>query len=433
MQVGQNQIKERSIAVKMIKAKKHDFVNGKTLLVTIDIGKTTNMGYCRCPGGTEVKPFEFFNHAEGFQRLWGCICKVKTANHLEKVVVGIESTGAYGEPLTHYLSQRGVRVVQVNPLHTKRLKELQGNSPGKTDRKDPKVIADIIELGHALTVIIPEGVAADLRRLTHARERTLQRRTVLYNQLQDLVFILFPEFLQVMKKIKSRTVRYLLQHYPTPQDIVKCGLEVLVSIVRQISCRRLKRERVETLYEAACKSVGIEQGQRSIVFEIQEILSWIETCDRFTGKLEQQMSDLLKQIPYSRSILSIKGIGEVTAAGLIGEVGDFRKFRTLSEILKLAGLDLFEISSGQHQGARHISKRGRSLLRKLLYFAAINTIRQGGVMYETYQRYLQRGMIKGKALVAIARKLLRVLFALVRDHSEYAVNYYEIENLKLAA
>jgi transposase len=318
-------------------------------------------------------------------------------------------------------------------LHTKRLKELQGNSPGKTDRKDPKVIADIIELGHALTVVIPEGVTADLRRLTHARERTLQRRTVLYNQLQDLVFIVFPEFLQVIKKIQSRTARHLLKHYPTPKDIVKCGLETLVSIVRQVSCRRLKTERAEALYEAAWKSVGIEQGQRSIVFEIQEILSWIETCDRFIAKLEQQMSDLLKQIPYSRSILSIKGIGEVTAAGLIGEVGDFRNFRTLSEIMKLAGLDLFEISSGQHKGARHISKRGRSLLRKLLYFAAINTVRQGGVMHKTYQSYLQRGMIKGKALIAIARKLLRILFALVRDHSEYVVNYSEIKSLKLAA
>ncbi len=62
------------------------------------------------------------------------------------------------EPLTQFLrSKKGVRLVQVNPMHTKRLKELSGNSPLKTDRKDPKVIADIIELGHALTVVIPEG------------------------------------------------------------------------------------------------------------------------------------------------------------------------------------------------------------------------------------------------------------------------------------
>ena len=102
--------------------------------------------------------------------------------------------------MQHFLLKRSVTMVQVNPLHTKRLKELQGNSPGKTDRKDPKVIADIIELGHALTVVIPEGAAAELRRLTQARERAIRRRTALFNQIQDLVFMVFPEFLQVMNK-----------------------------------------------------------------------------------------------------------------------------------------------------------------------------------------------------------------------------------------
>ena len=90
---------------------------------------------------------------------------------MEHVVVGFESTGAYAEPLIHFLRQREIQIVQVNPLHTRKLKELQGNSPNKTDQKDPKVIADIIELGHALTVVVPEGAAADLRRLTNARER----------------------------------------------------------------------------------------------------------------------------------------------------------------------------------------------------------------------------------------------------------------------
>ena len=61
------------------------------------------------------------------------------------------------------------------------------------------------------------------------------------------------------------------------------------------------------------------------------------------------MQSYLQQIPYSVSLLSIKGFGVVTVAGLIGEVGDFKKFDTHSEIMKLAGFDLFEVSSGQHQ------------------------------------------------------------------------------------
>ena len=416
-----------------IETKKQKIVNAKTLIVAIDIGKTTDTGYCRCPSGEECKPFEFSNNAEGFRKLWDRICWMKTSHHLEEVVVGFESTGAYGEPLVHYLRQKPVKLVQVNPMHTKRMKELQGNSPGKTDRKDPKVIADIIGLGHALSVVIPEGAAAELRRLTLARERSIERRTALYNQLQDLVFIVFPEFLQVMKDIKTQTAQYLLRHYPTPQDMVACGSEELIRILRQVSRGKLGKVRAQALYDAAVQSVGLQEGRRGILLETEEILSGLEACKRFIEKMEEEMVPYLEQIPYSDSLLSVKGIGKITVAGLIGEVGDFRQFHTLREVMKLAGLDLFEISSGKHKGNRHISKRGRPLLRKLLYFAAINTIRKGGVMHASYQRYLERGMPKIKALIAIARKLLGILFALVRDHSQYVENYSPKEVLKLAA
>jgi transposase len=236
-----------------------------------------------------------------------------------------------------------------------------------------------------------------------------------------------------MKDVKTQTAQYLLRHYPTPQDMVACGSEALIRILRQVSRGKLGKERAQALYDAAVQSVGLEEGRRGILLEMEEIVSGLEACKRFIERMEEEMVPYLEQIPYCDSLLSVKGIGEITVAGLIGEVGDFRQFRTLREVMKLAGLDLFEISSGKHKGNRHISKRGRPLLRKLLYFAAINTIRKGGVMHASYQRYLERGMPKIKALIAIARKLLGILFALVRDHSQYVENHSPKEVLKLAA
>jgi len=409
-----------------VNTKKLKRVNEKMLIAAVDIGKVKHTGYWRCPDGAEIKPFDFFNNGRGFQKFWDGICQAKKAHLIEEVVVGFESTGSYAEPLLHFLRKRGVRLVQVNPFHSKKLRELQGNSPSKTDQKDPKVIADIMELGHALTVIIPEGAAAELRRLTNARERMIERRTVLFNQLQDLVFMIFPEFLEVMRGVKSRSSQYLLRTCPTPEEIIKKGLEDLTQELKKVSRGKLGRDRAEALYKVAWESVGIKEGQKSIVLEITECLLLIEASERFIGGLEKEMVDHLREVSYSRCILSIKGIGKVTAAGLIGEVGDFRQFHTLSEILKHAGLDLFEISSGKRKGKRRISKRGRSLLRKLLFFASINTVRKGGVMHEPYQRYLQRGMPRNKALIAIARKLLKVIFALVRDHHTFQRDYIEV-------
>ena len=64
-------------------------------------------------------------------------------------------------------------------------------------------------------------------------------------------------------------------------------------------------------------------------------------------------------------------------------------------------------------------------MRKLLFFAAINIVRKGGILHKQYQSYLQRGMVKMKALIAVARKLLGIIFALVRDHRDYIENYSE--------
>ena len=413
--------------------KKLKRISEQTLLVTVDIGKVKHTGYYRFPDGTDGKTFEFCNSRRGFEEMWQQVCRAKRFRNLTEVVVGFESTGPYAEPLLHFLRRHDVRLVQVNPLHTKRLKELQGNSPNKTDQKDPKVIADIIGLGHALTVIIPEGTVAELRRLTQARERSIQRMSVLMSQLQDLIFLIFPEFMPVMKDITIKSTQYLLKNYPIPHDVVETGVELLTQILKKVSRGRLGRERAEELYHAATESVGIVEGQDSIVLEIKEIVSTIEDIERFASKLEKHMSKHLEEVSYSRFILSLKGIGEITAAGLIGEMGDFRKYRTISEVLKHAGLDLFEISSGKHKGNRRISKRGRPLLRKLLFFASINVVRKSGILHRQYQRHLQKGMPKVKALVAISRKLLSIIFALVRDHCIYTVNYSKLKQLKEAA
>ena len=405
--------------MKMIKTKKQRIVNGKTLIVTVDISKDKHFGYWRCPDGTDVKPFSFPNNGTGFSEFWERISRAKEIHRLDEIVFGYESTGPYAEALVHFMKARGVRLVQVNPMHTKRVKELQGNSPNKTDQKDPKIIADIIELGRALTVVIPEGPAAELRRLTQARERSTERHTALVNQLQSLLAIIFPEFLQVLNNVKTATAQCLLKHCPTPRSLVAFGLDNLTETMWDVSRGRMKEDRAKALYEAAEASIGVVEGQASILLETQAILAAMEASEKFTEGLEKEMSHHLKQFPYSNCLLSIKGIGEVTAAGLIGDVGDFRKYSTLGEIMKLAGLDLYEVSSGKHQGTRRISKRGRPLMRKLLYFFAVRSVRSGGLMEHQYQRYLDRGMLKTKAVIAIARKLLRIIFAIVRDNSAF--------------
>ncbi len=419
--------------MKNSKTKKIKNINKKTLIVTMDIGKTVHYGYCRAPNGEDVKPFPFYNNRKSFNKFWDQVCQFKAEKNLKDIVVGFESTGSYAEPVCNFLREKPVELVQINPMHSKRIKELEGNSPNKTDKKDPRVIADVISLGHALTLVVPEGAAAELRRLAHARERALKSRTAMLNQLQDLMFIIFPEFSQVMKDTKTKSAQYLIRNHPTSDSIVAMGQKRLTAILRKVSRGKLGAERARELFKAAQASVGIQEGRESILIETQHLVSNIENQDQFIEELEQQMEHYLEQISYSQSILSIKGIGTVTTAGLIGEVGDFKKFNTIAEVMKLAGLDLYEISSGKHNGQRRISKRGRPLMRKLLFFAAINAVKSKGIMHGYYNQMLDRGMLKMKALIAVSRKLLAIIFALVRNNMHYVENYSCIHDSKLAA
>jgi len=281
-------------------------------------------------------------------------------------------------------------------------------------------------------LVVPEGPAAELRRLTQARERAIKSRTAMINQLQHLIFVIFPEFLKVLN-ISTKSAKYLIKRYMTPEKICVLGLASLSQQLKKVSYGKIGPDRARQLYDAACNSTGISEGQQSIVFEIEHLIGRIEAEDEFIESLQKQMKLYLQQIDYSKNILSIKGLGEVTVAGLIGEVADFKKFDTISEITKLAGLDLYEISSGKHRGQRRSSKRGRPLMRKLLFFAAINAVKSKGIMHAKYQQMLARGMLKMKALIAISRKLLGLIFAIVRDNTKYIQNYSDDYHFKLAA
>jgi transposase len=398
-------------------------VKDGTLIVAVDIGMEMNRGYCTTPDGRSTKPFKFENTREGLDTLWAMIRTGKDRFKCNEVIVGYESTGPDGEPMVHYLMKKPVRMVQVNPMHTKKVKEINDNSSLKTDDKDPRVIADIIKLGRALSIVVPEGDAAYLRRLNNSRERHVRERTALYNQLQQWVFLLFPEFRTVIKNIKCRTPLYLLKKYPTPEALSVLETHILGEEMRKKRRGKFREGHADRLINLARNTVGIREGAAGLSMDIRHILVQLEMLKTLIAEIESEMEIALRRIPYRSKLFSIKGLGVVSVAGIIGEIGDFKKFGTQPEIMKLAGLDLYEISSGKMKGQRRISKRGRSLLRKILYYAAIQTIRKNGILHDYYTRLTDRGMKRMMALVAVSRKLLGIIYAMVRDDSEYSVNF----------
>jgi len=220
--------------------------------------------------------------------------------------------------------------------------------------------------------------------------------------------------------MESKTSLTLLKHYTTPEQILHAGRKSLSQLLHRASRGQLSAASAQRLIEAASTTVGLQEGMEATTFAIRNIVASLERIQEEIITIEKALAQVLDQIPYAPQILSIPGVGKITLALLLGEAGDLRRYHKAEELIKLAGLNLFEISSGAHQGRRHISKRGHPLLRKCLFFAALRTVKSGGAFREVYLRWTETNhMQKTKALVAISRKLLGLLFALVRDHVAY--------------
>jgi transposase len=400
----------------MVVTRREDVKIGQgTALVGIDVGMESNVCRFRAVFGKESKPLSFGHGQTEYERFWAESQRFALEQGCCDVVYGYESTGVYGAPLAWFLARKGAKVVQVNPMHVKKAKEITDNSPNKTDKKDPRVVLDVLQMGRFLTVVIPTAEAGELRAMTNARERLLARRTELYNQLHALVFMVFPELLKLVGNIRTKTVRHLLTLCVLPCDVVTLGQAQLAAELRRVSRGRKGAQQAQQLFEAAKVSVGVASGAASIKQEIDIVLAEVEMVEQHIGELERSMRQTVAKLPLYELFRSIRGLGTLTIAALLGEVGSFSDFSRLREIMKFAGLNLFELSSGKHQGRRRISKRGRNYMRKFLFFAAMVMARKGGVFHDIYNRHLANGMKRTQALTALARRLLGILFSMARS------------------
>lgn len=390
------------------------------LIVGVDIGKRSHVASSFLRGGSLPKKVRFGNDRHGFNVLLHHIGAWRKLGGYKNVIVGLESTGHYWEALAYWLQERGVKVVQVNPLHVKKSKETLDNSPGKTDVKDALLIADLIGQGKYLTLVLPRGVFAELRQLVGLRSRLMVERTAKLNLLHASVDRIFPEFSRVFKDLSGKMARYILRHFPSPGEVFSMSLSELVVRLKRDCYKGLRREKIKALRDAAESSVGVREALLSARYVLHDTLDGLEQLLEKIDLVESRIVRLVAEVDEARFLLSVRGIGVITVATVVSETCGMKHYDSAGCVLKLAGLNLYEISSGQRKGVRRISKRGRALLRTVLYFAALRQAKPGAPLYDFYMRLVSRGMVKIKAIVAVACKLVRLLFALVRDGRYYS-------------
>ena len=397
-------------------------VKESTLVVGTDIGSTTQYARAFDWRGIELgKVFTFSNSREGFEAFKAWMQHLQDKYRKSDVIVGIEPTGHYWFDLGAYLEDEGILLVMVNPYAVKQTKELDDNSQSKNDRKDPKVIAKLVTEGYSAPYT-PDGVYADLRIMVTNRKRLIREMTQIKNRFARWFAIYFPEYTDVFGDYEAQSSMLLLKKVCTPEAIVELGAEKINQIWRDAKLRAVGMKRATTLCETAKRSIGLKKGSSAAWYEMKLLLEDYEYKKAQLDAVMEEIEKLCRKIPESEQMLAIKGIGVITVAGFLAEVGDVRRFESPRQIQKLAGLSLRENSSGKHKGQTTISKRGRSNLRAVLFNAAIPLIATNPEFKSLHEYYTTRAnnpLKKKQSVIAISCKLIRVFYAILANGVTY--------------
>ena len=374
---------------------------GERLIVPIDVAKEDFFMTLMSAEQTVLKTIKW-RHPQ--QTRW--LIERLTSLEAESLEAVLEPSGTYGDALGYQLRLAGAKVYRIGPKRVHDAAEVFDGVPSLHDAKAAYLIGRL----HLQGVSQPwrevderrRGLQAPLKRLEWARER-YQRAL---NRLEALLARHWPEAPYCLD-LQSVSLLRLLACYGDPAAVA-ADPETAGKQLRQIGGHWLKSRKIEALLESAATTVGVPlvADERALLEELaQELLQSREYCRRIERYLAEQV-----RLEAGLRLLA-QAVGHTTAVVLYCALGNPSHYSDAASYLKAAGLNLKERSSGKHKGQLKLTKRGPSVARYYLYFAALRLIAQAGPAQRWYQAKVARdGGLKRKAIAALMRKLTKALW-----------------------
>ena len=398
-------------------------ITPSTLIIGIDIAKDKHVARAQDDRGLDFgKRLVFENRIFGFKALVEWAVQHQEKHKKDHVIFGVEPTGHYWKSLAYYLTAKGYDFVVVNPMHVKKSKELDDNSPTKNDTKDAKVIAQLIKDGRYSVPNLLDGMYAELRECVKIRDQLTEQLMITEGRIQNVIQRYFPEFFDVFGDWEGKAALCTLKRFPFPSDIQELTPEKVLEKWKPFVKRGVGIKRATQLVETAQNSIGVKVG---LTFAKRELAYLIEQYELYKKQLEEldgELEAMVETLPGAPQMMNISGLGAVTVGLFFAEVGDISKYSHPQQLVNLAGLSLREHSSGKFKGQTRITKRGRKRLRRALYLAIRPLVAHNPTFKTLHQYYTKRPdrpLKKQQSLIALCCKLLRVLFVIGQKQCEF--------------
>ena len=346
------------------------------------------------------------------------------------IKVGMESTSVYSfHPATFLaedaeLTELGIEVIVQNPKTISRFKGLFEED--KTDTIDARRIADFLRLGLHATSVIKEEKYVALQRLTRSRYQLVEQMTECKQHfLENLYYKCNTLTKDVETSVFGATMMDLLTESLSLGEIAEMEIEDLAAMLQQKGRGRFSDPK--KLAKAINKAIRdsyrlgkVLEGSVDVVLATYAMM--IKTLKQQIKELDKAIEKLLEIIPEAQCLLSIPGIGPVYCAGILAEIGQIERFDNQAKLAKYGGLYWKRKQSGNYESERtSLTRTGNHYLRYYLVEAA-NSVKNREPVYSEYyyKKYDEVPKHKHKrALVLTARKLVRMVDVLLRNHQLY--------------
>ncbi|UJF15653.1 IS110 family transposase [Jeotgalibaca sp. MA1X17-3] len=344
-----------------------------------------------------------------------------------------EATGVYSRPVEAFCQKNDLSYTLLNPLQAKKQMEEDTLRSWKTDKQDAHKLAQTHAGKRRTPKVVQEDVYQDLRDLSRfyqeVEEEIKRTRMHLHNCLQ----LVFPELEQFFSNQINLYALTVISQFPHPDLVLRSTptkiKNLLIKSTRKNISENRARKKAEELtvlaqeaYPAVAENSVHCQKTSYYAEKLQDLLLQKEA-------LKSQMIAMARELPEHDLYITIPGIGELSSALLIGELGDIRRFETSNQLNAFVGIDIRRYQSGNYIGKDHINKRGNPKGRKILFFCVRNMVRQQRAAPNhivDYYYKLKKQPIPKKdkvAVVACMNKLLKCMHSMVRNHTKYDYAY----------
>jgi len=399
------------------------------LFVGIDVGSRNNAVYLMKPDGEKHSSFRMQNNRGGAKMLTERIVSAIQAQGLEGVVIGMEATSIYGDSLVYALREDGKlgqyprKIHVLNPKLVNKFKESYPELP-KNDDVDAFVIADKLRFGRiGKEVYMDDYRYKALQTLTRARFYAVQDLTREKQRFANYLFLKCSGIAQDKDIANtSATTLALMERFETVDELAFADLDELTAFID---------EKGRNFADPAAKAKAIQAAARnsyrlpvtvnnSVNQAMAVSIATMRALEKQIKVLDKAIEQQFKIIP--NTLTSIPGIGKVYSAGIIAEICDIHRFRSQASVAKFAGLVWTQHQSGEFEAQdRKLIKSGNRFLRYYLLEAA-NSVRRCDSEFRRYYdlKFKEVNQFQHKrALALTARKLVRLVFRLLKDNRLY--------------